>query len=47
VGHFPTLLKAVSEALCLLREELGEDATPTYGAGCPSDVILRLASGAG
>ena len=45
VGRFPTLLKTVCEALRLLREELGEDATPTYGASCPSDVILRLALG--
>jgi len=45
VGHFPILLKAVREALRLLREELGEDARSTYGAGCPSDVILRLALG--
>lgn len=45
VGHFPTLLKAVCEALRLLREELGEDAMLTYGAGCPSDIILQLALG--
>ena len=44
MGHFSTLVEAVREALRLLREELGEDAAPTYGAGCPSGIILRLAS---
>jgi hypothetical protein len=45
VGRFPTLVKTVCEALRLLREELGENAMPTYGAGCPSDIILQLALG--
>jgi len=43
VGRFPTLVEAVREALRLLRDELGEDAEPTRGAGCPPVSILQLA----
>lgn len=42
VSRHGSLLDAVREALHRLRDELGEEAELTYGAGCPPLAILRL-----